>query len=73
MHLPCMTPPPPPLPPSARIIEVFKKCPGGKLSSEQEVYLRLGMFYRPEDTHKGPSATTQADLNVLYWSDEGTC
>ncbi len=33
--------------------------------------LRLGMFYRPEDTHKGSSASTQADLNLLYWSDEG--
>ena len=27
---------------------------------------------RPSDTHKGGSASQQANLNLLYWSDEGT-
>lgn len=36
-----------------------------------DVRLRVGKFYRPEDTHKGPTAAHQADINKLYWSDEG--
>nr|XP_054770266.1 DNA (cytosine-5)-methyltransferase PliMCI-like [Lytechinus pictus] len=34
------------------------------------VKLRVSKMYRPEDTHKGRTAAYQADLNILYWSEE---
>ena len=59
-------------PGAGRIVDVFTKRASGKLSGGQtEVFLRLGMFYRPEDTSKGSAAARQADLNLLYWSSEG--
>nr|Q27746.1 RecName: Full=DNA (cytosine-5)-methyltransferase PliMCI; AltName: Full=DNA methyltransferase PliMCI; Short=DNA MTase PliMCI; Short=M.PliMCI; AltName: Full=Dnmt1; AltName: Full=MCMT [Paracentrotus lividus]CAA90563.1 DNA (cytosine-5-)-methyltransferase [Paracentrotus lividus] len=38
--------------------------------SNSTVRLRVNKMYRPEDTHKGRTAAYQADLNVLYWSEE---
>ncbi|XP_064649332.1 DNA (cytosine-5)-methyltransferase PliMCI-like isoform X1 [Lineus longissimus] len=37
---------------------------------EEDIKLRVTKFYRPENTHKGATAGHQADLNMLYWSDE---
>lgn len=38
--------------------------------SNSTVKLRVNKMYRPEDTHKGRTGAYQADLNVLFWSDE---
>jgi len=35
-----------------------------------EVKLGVQMFYRPEDTHKGPKAGESAYYNQVYWSEE---
>ncbi len=43
-----------------------------KHMSASEIFLRVNKFYRPENTHKGFSAAHQLDLNMLYWSDEGS-
>lgn len=36
-------------------------------------YMLLLYMYtcRPQDTHKEDNATDQADLNLVYWSNEG--
>lgn len=36
-----------------------------------DIWIRVNKFYRPENTHRGPSLSEQVDLNMLYWSDEG--
>ncbi|XP_063239030.1 DNA (cytosine-5)-methyltransferase PliMCI-like [Bacillus rossius redtenbacheri] len=36
----------------------------------QKVYLKVNKMYRPENTCKGASFCQQADLNLLFWSDE---
>lgn len=33
--------------------------------------VKIAKFYRPENTHRGIGASFQADLNLLYWSEEG--
>eukprot|EP00057_Strongylocentrotus_purpuratus_P012708 XP_011667182.1 PREDICTED: DNA (cytosine-5)-methyltransferase PliMCI isoform X1 [Strongylocentrotus purpuratus] len=38
--------------------------------SNSKVKLQVNKLYRPENTHKGRTAAYQADLNVLYWSEE---
>ncbi|GLH01282.1 DNA (Cytosine-5)-methyltransferase PliMCI [Gryllus bimaculatus] len=43
---------------------------GHEFPMPNDIYLRVKKFYRPEDTHKGASLSYQADLNMLYWSDE---
>lgn len=35
------------------------------------IWIRVNKFYRPENTHRGPSLSQQVDLNLLYWSEEG--
>lgn len=52
-----------------RIKQIVAKSALGK-QDKTELMLKLNMFYRPDDTHKGPTASAQADLNLLYWSDE---
>ena len=32
--------------------------------------LKLQVFYRPENTHKGRKAAESAALNMVYWSEE---
>ena len=44
------------------IKKIFKDC--------GEVKLRVQIFYRPEDTHKGSSAADNAYYNELYWTEE---
>ena len=48
-----------------RISSIFTRKNG------DEVKARINKFYRPENTHKGRTSSYQADLNVVYWSDEG--
>ncbi len=36
------------------------------------VFYKLCLLYRPEDTHKGQSASVGADMNLLYWGG-GKC
>ena len=42
------------------------------LRENGEVKLRVQMFYRPENTHKGAKAGESAYYNQLYWSEERT-
>ena len=37
----------------------------------EDIKLRIHKYYRPENTHKGVASGYQANLNLLYWSDEG--
>ena len=41
------------------------------LVNGKDVYICVNKFYRPENTHRGPSLSQQADLNMIYWSAEG--
>lgn len=41
------------------------------VQSPSDVSVRIAKFYRPENTHRGAMASYQADLNRLYWSEEG--
>lgn len=41
-----------------------------KLIASKDICLKVNKMYRPENTHKGPSLIQQADLNMIYWSDE---
>lgn len=44
------------------------------VESEQspcDVMVKVAKFYRPENTHRGIGASFQADLNLIYWSEEG--
>ncbi|XP_011402705.2 PREDICTED: DNA (cytosine-5)-methyltransferase 1-like isoform X1 [Amphimedon queenslandica] len=53
-----------------QVLEIFSKSLGGKLIDNNKiVHIKLRMYYRPQDTHKGDEATAQYDLNLLYWSD----
>ncbi|XP_006821782.2 DNA (cytosine-5)-methyltransferase 1 [Saccoglossus kowalevskii] len=51
-----------------RIIKIFTKKSPNKLV--EEIKLKVVKFYRPENTHKGVTASYTSDLNLLYWSDE---
>ena len=55
---------------TGRILSIYQRS-GSKLTSEPKLYLKLAMFYRPEDTHKGLEASRQTDMSLLYWGDEG--
>ena len=46
----------------ARIIAIYFK--------EGKLKLKVGKFYRPEDTHRGVAAGYQSNFNVVFWSDE---
>ncbi|RZF31854.1 hypothetical protein LSTR_LSTR009501 [Laodelphax striatellus] len=35
-----------------------------------DIVITVNKMYRPENTHKGSNHVHQADLNLLYWSDE---
>ncbi|XP_014661569.1 PREDICTED: DNA (cytosine-5)-methyltransferase 1-like [Priapulus caudatus] len=50
-----------------RIVEIY--CPK-KIFNGDDVRLKIQKFYRPENTHKGVVAGYQADLNMVYWSNE---
>lgn len=41
-------------------------------TNESNIKLRVKKFYRPENTHKGAALNRQCDLNMLYYSEEGT-
>ncbi|CAI9739711.1 DNA (cytosine-5)-methyltransferase 1-like [Octopus vulgaris] len=54
-----------------RITEIFcRKVSNSRLMDLTDIKIKITKFYRPENTHKGPAASYQADLNVLYWSNE---
>ena len=54
-----------------RIKAIYQRS-GSKLTEDPQLYVKLAMFYRPEDTHKAlSSGKTEADLCLLYWGDEG--
>lgn len=55
---------------TGRILSIYQRS-GCKLTTEPKLYLKLAMFYRPEDTHKGLEAGRQADMGLLYWGYEG--
>ena len=55
---------------AGRILSIYQRGTS-KLTSDPTLYLKLAMFYRPEDTHKGAAAGREADLCLLYWGDEG--
>ncbi|XP_046403240.1 DNA (cytosine-5)-methyltransferase PliMCI-like isoform X2 [Ischnura elegans] len=38
--------------------------------SASDIWLDVTLFYRPENTFRGPIATHQSDLNLLYWTKE---
>lgn len=35
------------------------------------IYIKVNKMYRPENTHRDSTLMEQADLNMVYWSDEG--
>ncbi|XP_006898898.1 PREDICTED: DNA (cytosine-5)-methyltransferase 1 [Elephantulus edwardii] len=53
-----------------RIKEIFRpKKENGKINGV-DIKLRVHKYYRPENTHRSTPASYQADINLLYWSDE---
>ncbi|XP_058795195.1 DNA (cytosine-5)-methyltransferase 1-like [Phymastichus coffea] len=38
--------------------------------SGDKLYLKVTKLYRPENTHKGTYLSKNADINVLFWSDQ---
>ena len=55
---------------AGRIKAIYQRS-GSKLTRSSQLYLKLTMFYRPEDTHRGAATGREADLCLLYWGDEG--
>ena len=55
---------------AGRIKAIYQRS-GSKLTRSSQLYLKLAMFYRPEDTHRGAAAGRESDLCLLYWGDEG--
>ncbi|XP_069697598.1 DNA (cytosine-5)-methyltransferase 1-like isoform X2 [Periplaneta americana] len=51
------------------IVTIFTKT-NDELVASRDIWIRVKKFYRPENTHRGPSLRQQVDLNMLYWSDE---
>jgi DNA (cytosine-5)-methyltransferase 1 len=49
---------------------IFTKT-NNDLIASWDIWIRVNKFYRPENTHRGPSLSQQVDLNMLYWSEEG--
>lgn len=41
------------------------------LVSPSDICIRVNRMYRPENTHRDSTLMEQADLNMVYWSDEG--
>lgn len=39
--------------------------------SASNIYIKINKIYRPENTHRDTTLMEQADLNMVYWSDEG--
>lgn len=35
------------------------------------INIKVNKLYRAENTHRGSTLIEQADLNMVYWSDEG--
>ncbi|EFN76367.1 DNA (cytosine-5)-methyltransferase PliMCI [Harpegnathos saltator] len=40
------------------------------LVSPSDIYIKVNRMYRPENTHRDSTLMEQADLNMVYWSDE---
>ncbi|KOC65410.1 DNA (cytosine-5)-methyltransferase 1 [Habropoda laboriosa] len=38
--------------------------------SPSDIYIKVNKLYRPENTHRDHALMEQADLNMVYWSDE---
>lgn len=38
--------------------------------SPSDIYIKINKLYRPENTHRDVTLMEQADLNMVYWSDE---
>lgn len=38
--------------------------------SPSDIYIKVNKMYRPENTHRDVTLMEQADLNMVYWSDE---
>lgn len=38
--------------------------------SPSDIYIKVNKLYRPENTHRDVTLMEQADLNMVYWSDE---
>ncbi|KAB7504337.1 DNA (cytosine-5)-methyltransferase PliMCI [Armadillidium nasatum] len=53
-----------------RILKIMCSSSDSSLVSPEDVKFRVSKFYRPENTHKGVNSSYQADLNLLYWSEE---
>lgn len=41
------------------------------LVSPADIYIKVNRMYRPENTHRDSTLMELADLNMVYWSDEG--
>lgn len=41
------------------------------LVSSSDIYIKVNKMYRPENTHRDLTLVEEADLNMVYWSDEG--
>lgn len=39
--------------------------------SPSDIYIKVNKMYRPENTHRNSTLMEQADINMVYWSDEG--
>ncbi|XP_043507435.1 DNA (cytosine-5)-methyltransferase 1-like isoform X1 [Frieseomelitta varia] len=40
------------------------------LVSPYDIFIKVNKLYRPENTHKNFTLVEQADINMVYWSDE---
>ncbi|KAK1128077.1 hypothetical protein K0M31_003562 [Melipona bicolor] len=40
------------------------------LISPYDIFIKVNKLYRPENTHKNFTLVEQADINMVYWSDE---
>jgi DNA (cytosine-5)-methyltransferase 1 len=56
----------------ARIMEISRKGGDSSWNKGKGIKIRVAKFYRPENTHRGIVASYEANLNMLYWSDEET-
>ena len=56
----------------ARIIAIYAKDGVNGKAEQKSLKLKIGKFYRPEDTHRGVTAGYQSNFNVLFWCDEET-
>ena len=56
-----------------RIEEIYVRKGIGSKPSLEDVRFKVTKFFRPENTHKGKVAGYQADLYLVYYSEEGEC